>query len=157
MYNTQSNALTFRRIDGTGTVEMYNNIVFGKRLYHALYITETDDPIVINNIFVSKYSGTIAEIKGWDGNAANIDYNVFYSSEGLKVINFNGNNLSWNDWQAYGFDRHGFNKDPKLKGNKLVPSAEFITGSGKVISFFNIDFNNNYRLANMWSIGAFEY
>lgn len=157
MYNTQSNALTFRRIDGTGTVEMYNNIVFGKRLYHALYITETDDPIVKNNIFVSNYSGTIAEIKGWDGNAANIDYNVFYSPEGSKVINFNGNNLSWNDWQAFGFDQHGFNKDPKLKGNKLVPSAEFITGSGEVISFFDFDFNNKCRPANMWSIGPFEY
>jgi hypothetical protein len=36
MHNTQSNGLTFRRLDGTGTVEMYNNIVFGNRLYQAL-------------------------------------------------------------------------------------------------------------------------
>ncbi|UCH66730.1 MAG: hypothetical protein JSW63_06290, partial [Ignavibacterium sp.] len=60
MHDTESNALSFIKLDGSGTVEMYNNIVFGNRVYHTLYISETDDPVVKNNIFVSNYPGTIA-------------------------------------------------------------------------------------------------
>jgi hypothetical protein len=156
MHNTQSNALTFRRLDGTGTVEMYNNIVFGKRLYQALYLTETDDPVVKNNIFVSNFDGTIATIRDWYGNTENIDNNVFYSSASSKVIKFNGNKLTWKKWQSLGFDKNGFNKDPNLKGDKLFPASEFIKDKGVAIQSFDFDFNDKQRPEKSWSIGAYE-
>ena len=156
MHNTRSNALTFRRLDGTGTVEMYNNIVFGNRLYQALYLTETDDPVVKNNIFVSNNAGTIATIKNWNGNSTNIDNNVFYCSASSKVVYFNGSKLSWKKWQSLGFDKNGINKDPKLKGNKLVPTSDIINDSGVVLSLFDFDFNDKRRPEDTWSIGAYE-
>jgi hypothetical protein len=156
MHNTQSNGLTFRRLDGTGTVEMYNNIVFGKRLYQALYLTETDDPVVKNNIFVSNFSGTIATIKNWNGSVYNIDNNIFYSSASSKVIKFNGSKLTWEKWQSLGFDKNGFNKDPNLKGDILIPASEFIKETGVVISSFDFDFNDKQRSEKSWSIGAYE-
>jgi hypothetical protein len=156
MHNTQSNGLTFRKLDGTGTVEMYNNIVFGNRLYHALYISETDDPIVKNNIFVSNFSGTIATITDWYGNVHNIDNNIFYSSASSKVIKFNSSKLSWEKWQSLGFDKNGLNEDPKLKGDKLIPASEIIEENGVVISSFDFDFNDKQRQEKSWSIGAYE-
>lgn len=156
MHNTQSNALTFRRLDGTGTVEMYNNIVFGKRLYQTLYLTETEDPVVKNNIFVSNYAGTIATIRNWNGNSTNIDNNVFYSSASSKVIKLNGSKISWEKWQSLGFDKNGLNKDPKLKGNKLIPTSDIIKDSGAILSLFDFDFNDKQRPGKSWSIGAYE-
>jgi len=156
MHNTQSNALTFRKLDGTGTVEMYNNLVFGNRLYQTLYLTETDDPVVKNNIFVSNYEGTIATIKNWNGNPANINNNIFYSSASSKLIRLNGSKLSWKKWQSLGFDKNGLNKDPKLKGNKLIPASDIIKDRGVVISLFNFDFNDKQRPGKSWSIGAYE-
>ena len=156
MHNTQSNGLAFRRLDATGTVEMYNNIVYGNRLYQALYLTETDDPVVKNNIFVSNFDGTIATIRDWNGDVSHIDNNIFYNPVSSKVIKFNGSQLSWEDWQSLGFDKNGFNEDPKLKGDRLIPASEIIKENGMVISLFNIDFYDKQRPENTWSIGAYE-
>jgi Right handed beta helix region len=156
MHNTQSNALAFRKLDGTGTVELYNNIVYGKRLDRALYITGTKDPVIKNNIFVSDFKGTVATIKGWSGNPSNIDYNVFYSNSRSKIIRLNGVKLTWADWQSLGFDEHGFNENPLLQQDELIPRAEFLMGEGEKIPFFNFDFNDSIRIKDAWNIGAYE-
>ena len=65
--NAQSNGLSFRRLTGTGTVEVYGNTVYSIRAYHTAQVTETPDPIIKNNIFFTSQGSTALDLTGWAG------------------------------------------------------------------------------------------
>lgn len=115
--NAQSNALTFRlfpEIGGVGTVEMIGNTVYGLRPYHGLWVTETDNPIVKNNIsyLISGESVSISGSKSgvsnnYTGNpqfvdAANWNFHLKLSSPAIDA----GAILS----SPYNMDKDGKNR-----------------------------------------------
>ena len=83
----KSNGLTFRRLTGTGTVEMIGNTVYGVNSYTLIQTTETPDPIIKNNVIYSKSAAFGARILNWNGNPNNIDYNLIYVPNSGNVWN----------------------------------------------------------------------
>ncbi len=112
--NAQSNALSFRRLTGTGTVEIYENTVYSIRAFHTAQVTETPDPIVQNNVFFTTDAGVAFSLTGWAGDASHIDYNLHYSPASSNVATLDGSGQTWSEWQSMGFDMHGVNADPQV-------------------------------------------
>jgi Secretion system C-terminal sorting domain/F5/8 type C domain/Bacterial Ig-like domain len=162
MTNAASNGMAFRRLTGTGTVEIYNNILFGNKSYSLLYVTETPDPIIKNNIIYSGSTTYAGRIKNWSGNPNNINNNIIYTPNASNILSFNGSGVNWSEWQALGFDSQGYEADPlftNIETRDFQPQNTSIAiDAGEDISnVFNYDFEGTLRpLGNAWDIGAFE-
>ena len=105
----------FQETDGNrNSRDSRENTLYGKTSYSLMYVTETSDPVIKNNIIYSEGSTYAARLLNWSGNANNIDNNIIYVPNSGSVWNFNGSSKSWSQWKALGFHVHGKNSDPKF-------------------------------------------
>jgi len=113
--NTQSNALSFKRNSGgggTGTIIMIGNTVYAKRPHHALWVHDTPNPVVKNNIVYTlsgaglSLSGSSAEVSNnlvnTDPKFVSISNNDFRLQSGSPAIG-GGVNLG----SPYNIDKDG--------------------------------------------------
>ena len=163
MTETGSNGLTFRRLTGTGNVEMIGNTVYGENSATLLQTTEVDDPIIKNNIIYSGSTLFGARVINWNGNPANIDNNIIYVPNSNYVWGYNGSSKSWSQWRALGFDAHGKNSDPKFTSinNKEFSLQETSPGVDAGLAAglpFNVDIMGVSRPQGQnYDMGAYEY
>lgn len=159
----QSNGMSYRKLTGTGTVQIIGNTLYGKRAYSLLYVTETSDPIIKNNIIYSEGNACTARIMNWSGTKSNIDYNLLYVPHSTKIYYFNGSSQTWSQWRALGFDSHGKNADPKfvnISGEdfSLQSSSPSIDAGLTYSSPYNVDFDNVSRPQGLkFDLGAYEF
>jgi hypothetical protein len=126
--NAQSNALSFRKLDGTGTVEIVGNTVYGQRPYHGIWVTETDNPIVKNNL-VRLLTGPALTLSGSGSGVSNNITNV--DPKFVSVANL---------------DFH------------LQSSSPAINTGASLGSPYNTDKDGKSRpQGSAWDIGAYEY
>jgi|GEM_PF-1891096 len=163
--NAQSNGLTFRRLPslgGDGTVEMIGNTVYSIRAYHTAQITETDDPIVNNNIFYNVVAAPSFTITGWSGNPKNIDNNLYFTGSSNSVVSYNSSTKSWSQWQALGFDAHGKFANPMIadingKDFSIRTGSPAIRAGANLGASFNTDITGEIRpTTGNWDIGAYQ-
>ncbi len=130
--NAQSNALSFRRLPdlgGTGTVEIVGNTVYGQRLGHGIWVTETDNPIVKNNLVYTPSGPTLT----LSGSTAGVSNNLGTNTD-PKFVNI-GN-----------LDFH------------LQTGSPAINAGVNLGSPYNTDKDGNFRpVGNGWDVGAYEY
>ncbi|MBW2528413.1 MAG: right-handed parallel beta-helix repeat-containing protein [Deltaproteobacteria bacterium] len=161
--NAQSNGLSFRRLTGTGTVEIYGNTVYSIRAWHTAQVTETPDPVIKNNIFFSTDAGTAFTLSDWAGDPANIDYNLHYSPASSDVVYFNGSGQTWSEWQGAGFDAHGINADPAVhdlaaRDFRLTQGSPALDAGLALGAPYDVDVDGLARPQGAgWDLGAHEY
>jgi parallel beta-helix repeat protein len=143
-YNSkQSNAQGIYATNSFGTIEAYNNIVYGPNTknclltlaiydegnaqlmaYHntlvgggwgVIYVKDAPNSIVQNNIMVTfQDNGWLFRLEGALIDPQNVDYNLYYAPNSGITSSINDNGVSWEDWQTSGYETHGFNTDPLL-------------------------------------------
>ncbi len=161
--NSQSNGMSFRKLTGTGTVEIVGNTLYGKTSYSLMYVTETSDPVIKNNIIYSEGSAYAARLLNWSGNANNIDNNIIYVPNSGSVWNFNGSSKSWSQWKALGFDVHGKNSDPKFgsianKDFSLQQTSPAVDAGMTAGNPYNVDIMGVSRPQGQgYDMGAYEF
>ncbi len=132
MGNAQSNGLSFRRLPtlgGTGTVEIVGNTVYGQRLGHGIWVTETDNPVVKNNLVYTPSGATLT----LSGSTAGVSNNIGTNTD-PKFVNIAGQ------------DFH------------LQSSSPAINAGASLGAPYNVDKDGNARpLGGGWDIGAYEY
>jgi parallel beta-helix repeat protein len=139
----QSNAQGIYATNSYGTIEAYNNIVYGPNTknclltlaiydegnaqliaYHntligggwgVVYVKDAPNSIVQNNIMVTfQDNGWLFRLDGTLTASQNVDYNLYYAPNSGITSTMDGTGLSWEDWQTSGYEPHGFNTDPLL-------------------------------------------
>jgi len=162
MKNTQSEAISYENTDdAAGDLEVFNNTIYGRRLYHSLYSDGVSDPKIKNNIFQSDYTTYFVRINDWAGTVTNIDYNIYYGPQTSSLINLDGTVKDWDVWQGDGFDPNGINEDPKFinvdTGQLQLQSNSSAIDNGITLSGFSYDINYESRpQGSAWDMGAYE-
>ena len=165
MGNAKSNGMGFQKLGGTGSIEMIENTLYGMRSNSLLFLTDTDDPVIKNNIIYSEGTAFAAKLSDWNGNPSNINNNLIYvpNSNKNKVWDFNGDSKSWSQWKALGFDAQGKNADPRFKNIagrdfSLQAGSPAIDAGANLGSPYNIDmFGVKRPLGAAYDIGSFEW
>jgi len=165
MGNAESNGMCFQKLGGTGSIEMIENTLYGVRSYSLLFLTDTDDPVIKNNIIYSEGNAYAARLLDWNGNPSNINNNLIYvpNSKRNKVWSFNGDSKNWSQWKALGFDAQGKNEDPKFrniaeKDFTLQAGSPAIDAGANLGSPYNIDMTGIKRpFGTAYDIGCFEW
>ena len=160
---SSSNGMTFRKLTGTGTVEMIGNTAFGENSATLMQTTETPDPVIENNIIYSGSSSFGARLLDWNGNAANINNNIIYVPNSGNVWSINGSTKTWSQWQAMGFDSEGKNEDPKFndiggRNFSLQENSPGIDAGQTKGNPFNVDIMKVTRpRGQAFDMGAYEH
>jgi len=163
MGNAKSNGMSFRTLTGTGAVEIIGNTLYGIRSYSLMYVTETSNPIIKNNIIYSEGTFYTAKLLNWNGNPDNINNNLVYAPNSNYVWNFNESSKNWSQWRALGFDAQGKNADPKFKNIEegdfsLQAESPAIDAGATLGSPYNIDILGVTRpVGTAYDIGSYEW
>jgi len=149
-------------IDGTADVYILNNTVFGNKIYNGISVTGVPDPKIKNNIIKNTVGLYVLNLADWNGNTANIDYNLYHNTLNSYLINFEGDLIDFSFWQGYLFDEHSYNSDPKFvsekNGNLQLQDISPAKNAGTSLSgIFTYDINYITRPHDAaWDIGAYE-
>ena len=155
--------MSFRKLTGTGTVQIIGNTLYGLTSYSLLYVTETSDPVIKNNIIYSGFM--LMQLVYWigAGNPSSIDNNIIYTPNSNNVWSLNGASKTWSQWKALGFDAHGKNADPmfKNKGDKdfsILQTSPALDAGVLAGNPFNIDIMGISRpQGQSYDMGAYEF
>lgn len=163
MNDTISIAIGYENLtDGTADVHIYNNTIFGKKIYNGILVSNVNDPKIKNNILKNKTGHPILSLFNWNGNTENINYNIYDNTLNNYLINFDNSIIDFSFWQGYSFDSNSKNQDPKFvnedTGNLQLQNISPAKNAGISLSgLFNYDINYVTRpYENEWDIGAFE-
>ena len=172
--------------DAKGTWNIYNNIVVGheyvKNLINFKNARSGTVLNIYNNTIIggSKQNGNIVRIQAADAVILNMKNNIVYStSSNYSVVNLSGSmtenidyniwycpnytnchdGFSWLSWQSKGYDRHGYNTNPRLnKEYKIDDTSAPGHNRGTTIDFFSYDKDGVRRpQGSGWDIGAYEF
>ena len=143
--NTNAQLMAFLNLDkGNGTLRAFNNTLIGGKM--NVFRTDTRNPVVKNNIFVTTGNYSMFRIDNPLDQSADIDNNIYYSQKN-KPVNYLNYEYTFSDWQSMGHEKHGLNVDPKLKKDyTLSPSSPALNkgidvsgylGSNKTINIIN--------------------
>ena len=161
--NAQSNALTFMNLEGNGTAELYGNTVYGIRPFHLIWITETPNPVVKNNIgMVSTTTLEPLEITSWAGDKTNIANNLLYNPNTTRVANIGGPKTQ-SALETSGINLGGLRANPDFvsidnQNFHLNKSSPAIDAGKNLLSIYNTDKDGISRPQGYnFDIGAYEY
>ncbi len=161
----QSLPLGFRRLPelgGTGNVEIVGNTVYVKNSYRAIWVTETPDPIIKNNIaIITDGTNPPLEVPSWNGPASNIQNNLLYNPNTTKIALL-GTSHTQAQMEAKGINIGGMYANPQLvsidgKDFHLLNNSPAINAGRTLGSPYNIDKDGKARpQGSAWDIGAYE-
>jgi hypothetical protein len=164
MGNAKNAAMLFiGKLKGTGTIVMIGNILYGKTSYSLIRVTETNDPVIKNNIIFSEGTAFAVKLEDWDGNANNIDNNLVYAPNAANVWYINGSSKNWSQWRVLGFDAHGKNADPMFKNISkrdfsLQAGSPAINSGANLGCPYNVDIIGVKRpFGDAYDIGCYEW
>jgi parallel beta-helix repeat protein len=143
---------------GTATLRAYHNTLVGKGA-NILAITGDPAPVVKNNIFVAlSPSHGIIRVDSTCINPSNISYNIYKNGGSTISVTYKGQNISFAQWKALGFEPEGMFADPQLESDfKLKPSSPAINKGVEIGSSFAYDKAGVYRPQQLVvDIGAYE-
>lgn len=164
MNDTVSAGIEYRNLDDGTLANLYitNNTIFGSKIYNGIIVSEVEDPIIKNNIIQSNLGTYVFNLIGWNGDTANIDYNIYYNTLNSNLINIDGITVDFGFWQGYLFDEHSYNLDPKFvnenNGNLQLQDDSPAKDAGTNLSgLYTYDINHISRpYGSAWDIGAYE-
>lgn len=139
--NKTTNAQGIYATESYGTLEVYNNIVYGPNTWNGLLVLRiisqgdarliayhntlvgggwgtlrvdnSPNSIVKNNILVNfKDNGWVFRLDGPVSNLANINYNLYYTPNSGIVSTYDGSGKSWTEWKNLGYEDNGMNDNP---------------------------------------------
>jgi hypothetical protein len=132
-------------VKGMSNVNIYNNTFYNDRTKvqtwrPLVYIyTNTDHGVysvshgtrLYNNIFYAKYQTSMISVLDQESlTGFESDYNVFWCESGPPVFEFNGSQISFDQWKAMGYDTHSVVVNPRfIDLNNFVPSARLNLGT----------------------------
>ena len=129
-YNIVKGGAVAMIVKGMSNVNIFNNTFYGDRTPDQtwrplLYIyTNTDtgrysvahETKVFNNIFYTKHQIPAITILDEESlNGFECDYNLYWSEAGPPVFSINGVGMSFEEWQALGYDAHSVVLDPGFR------------------------------------------
>lgn len=164
--DAKSNALSFRRLPslgGTGNVEILENTVYAKNAYRAIWVTETSDPVIKNNIAIIT-NNTVPPlfVTDWNGNGSNIQSNLLYNPNTNKVANL-GVSYTQTQMESAGINLGGSDTNPQLvditrRDFHLTSSSPAIDVGRNLGLLYNVDKDGESRpQGSGYDIGAYEY
>jgi hypothetical protein len=139
-YNIIKNGKFAIRIKGINGVEIVNNTFYnGDRSgWYFLLITENmdrPDPApsvgtkVFNNIFYTTSRIPMIKIQSDCFEGFECDYNVYWSTAGTPIFNVDNRNITFEQWQALGYDTHSVVVNPQFKDmTNFVPASRLDFG-----------------------------
>jgi uncharacterized repeat protein (TIGR02059 family) len=132
-------------VKGMSNVNIYNNTFYNDRTKvqtwrPLVYIyTNTDRGVysvahgtkLYNNIFYTRHLTPMISVLDQESlSGLESDYNVFWCEDGPPVFEFNGTQLSFDEWKAMGYDLHSSVINPRFKDlNSFVPDARLNLGT----------------------------
>ncbi len=127
-----------------GTIECYNNIVFGVNTenalltvanfsegnanlisYHntligggwgTLHLKDAPNSIIKNNILVNdKQNGWLVKLEGSIADPNQLDFNLYFAPNSSIIATQSNIGKNWSEWKNMGFESNGINEDPLFK------------------------------------------
>jgi uncharacterized repeat protein (TIGR02059 family) len=132
-------------VKGMSNVNIFNNTFYNDRTKvqtwrPLVYIyTNTDRGVysvshgtrIYNNIFYTRYQTPMISVLDQESlNGLESDYNVFWCENGAPVFEFNGTQISFDEWKAMGYDLHSTVINPRFNDlNSFVPAERLNLGT----------------------------
>ncbi len=124
---------------------------------------------IYNNIFIkdSVYEYKVVHLHNTDSITFEADNNIFWCLTNDTIAQMGGGiEVTFADWQKYGFDYNGYNQNPIIEENGVPQTSSVAIGKGKDLGEpYNIGLSplsvwpDSIQLRNQidssWSIGAF--
>lgn len=153
----------FTGFTGKGSVYIYNNSYVGdEKSNRFLNASNLTNLVVENNISIGGKNAYTIEAYG-PVSSFTSDYNDFYRwSYGADGIfaGVDGTTYTYSKFHSAGFEKHGYNKDPRLVSLtdlRLRSSSPLIQKGLNLSSLFTTDAAGNPRPpSGPWNMGAFE-
>lgn len=129
-YNIVKGGVVGMVIKGMSGVNIFNNTFYQDRTSSQTWrplvhiYTNTDGTLysvahntrIYNNIFYTKYKVPMITLDDQESlTGLECDYNLYWSEAGKPVFSVNGNELTFEQWQQLGYDRHSVVMDPGFK------------------------------------------
>ncbi|MGE5457982.1 MAG: choice-of-anchor Q domain-containing protein [Methanococcaceae archaeon] len=155
--NTKAHLMAFLNMKkGNGKVKVFNNTLSGG--FMNVFRTDTEDPIVKNNIFVTTCKCSMVRFDTTLSGSADVNNNIYYSNS-TKPLNFIGKEYTFKDWQSMGHESEGKEGDPKLNKDFTLKSGSPCINAGSDLSIiFQDDKSGTQRLRKKkYDIGAYEF
>jgi parallel beta-helix repeat protein len=157
----ENNGIWFDVLNGShstpSNTKVYNNTFVTSAETYAIYNVTNSDLDIKNNIVYQEYPAALMYM----GNTSShdIDYNLHYSTETNYAVRWGGSNETLPQFQAMGYEEHGFWSNPLLNSDfTLSDNSPAINAGIDLGPPYNIDMNGNTRGADgFWDIGACEF
>jgi len=107
---------------GTGKALMYNNTVYGSLWGYG--IDSSPNSEIKNNVAIGAAGKTGIQIEGRPPPAQNIDYNLISVPNGT-IADVNGQPKTWTQWKSLGFGARGINAPPQFVSSNPKSPADF--------------------------------
>lgn len=155
--NTKAHVMAFLNLKkGTGKVMVLNNTLSGG--FMNIFRTDTDDPIIKNNVFITTGKYSMVRLDTALSNAADINNNIYYSQSD-KPVNYQNKEYTFKDWVKMGKESEGLETDPHLnKDFTPKPESPIINKGSDLSIIFKEDKTGFQRIKKKrFDIGAYEY
>lgn len=161
IYGNHVNGVIKGGASATGTVDliMYNNTVYHTGSAEVLAIAQLIKSIVLkNNIFYSSASRLIGF--EYRPTTSTIDYNIYLRSDGIDNRWKAGNGVycyTIAEWQAQGFDTHGYYVDPLFISTSDFQLQSTSTAINAGVSVGLTTDYTGHVFEGLPDVGAYEY
>jgi hypothetical protein len=155
----ENNGIWFDVLSGShstpSNTKVYNNTFVTSAETYAIYNVTNKDLDIKNNIVYQEYPAALMYMGNTAGH--DIDYNLYYSTETNYAVRWGGSNKTLPQFQAMGYEAHGFwdapllNEDFTLTGNSPAIGAGVDLGEP-----YNVDMFGNVQ-TGAWDMGALIY
>jgi hypothetical protein len=139
-------------------IKMWNNTILANRRNGIELISSGGNSITLaqmTNNLITENTGYDLSLGNTDCHVTAANYNLMYRTSG-PVVNYQGTDKTWAQWQALGFDAIGVNADPLLIANLYTDPTSPARGAGANLSaIFTVDRDGVTRSAP-WTIGAYN-
>jgi len=114
--NTKNSLLALRNIDsGNARLYAYNNTIVGSG-WGAVRVDSSPNSRIKNNVLVCyKSGGCLIWVEGQMPSGSNVDYNIYYAPNSSYPYSVDGGGDTWSSWRNAGYDSHGIEADPRLE------------------------------------------